>query len=324
MSNNTLFKLALSCPDTSDGILSLCKGGVHGSQAPPLVMKEVDKLLELLTQPLASQHSEGLTLSTNASTKVSGKQATTSTSYTFTPKANKAVFGDPLGQSEPDHSKAGVGAAVGEAAFTMSASEVYRAAGWINPFGSTSNSRTEDQAANMAEKIRRELAQRPFLPLVTKDFEEREDHAAATTKIEFEEISQDHPRSQDALSERGNVVAQVVTVSSEKPEATTEPDTQLNGIPRSMAEIYKISNRNRHRNKEKKKLRESVPDTATPTLSEQPFDYFSPKDSPSKKLKGSDGMEDDDTAQVLAQVGWKKGQGNDLTQLGERALSGHR
>mmetsp|Transcript_23091 Transcript_23091/g.27154 ORF Transcript_23091/g.27154 Transcript_23091/m.27154 type:complete len:113 (+) Transcript_23091:2201-2539(+) len=90
-----------------------------------------------------------------------------------------------------------------------------------------------------------------------------------------------------------------------------------------MAEIYKISNRNRHRNKEKKKLRESVPDTATPTLSEQPFDYFSPKDSPSKKLKGSDGMEDDDTAQVLAQVGWKKGQGNDLTQLGEKGNIGH-
>jgi hypothetical protein len=41
-------------------------------------------------------------------------------------------------------------------------------------------------------------------------------------------------------------------------EAEAEGDAEVPGIPKSMADIYKISNRNRRRNKDKKKLQDDV------------------------------------------------------------------
>jgi hypothetical protein len=78
-----------------------------------------------------------------------------------------------------------------------------------------------------------------------------------------------------------------------------------------MSDIYKISNRNRLRNKEKKKLREAIVPTqeaaedgneSAPEEEKPQFDYFEGR---SKRHKDeSDDAAHESTAEFLAEIGW--------------------
>ena len=85
------------------------------------------------------------------------------------------------------------------------------------------------------------------------------------------------------------------------------------GLPRTMAEIFAISNRNRTRNKEKKKIREgggplTLGDEAREAASETvepPIDYFSCRDD--QLFKGGDGGQvasDEAAVDFMATIGW--------------------
>lgn len=86
-----------------------------------------------------------------------------------------------------------------------------------------------------------------------------------------------------------------------------------------MADIYKLSNRNRRRNKEKKKLRDGAAEEGPagpplPPAQAPAFDYFAER---SKRSKGgeSESAADASAADFLAQMGW--------TTEGAAASMGH-
>jgi hypothetical protein len=89
--------------------------------------------------------------------------------------------------------------------------------------------------------------------------------------------------------------------SSPQTNECLDDDQLTMELPRSMSDIYKISNKNRRKNKDKKKGREADFEEAQKTESQ--FDYFAAE----KRPKTASGMVDAPTLDFLAEVGWSIG-----------------
>lgn len=163
MSNYLIFKVALECPATDVQLVSLCKGGIFGDDGPPLVRKYSTDILKLLNEAVMPEP-----------TLRKMTQVASNTVYTFTPDTvddldmiDQGEISAPLSSNQ-------------KAPLSAVGSNVYRAAGWINPSFSQSE---DEEALHVAEQIRRDLAQRPMLPLVQRIF--RQEKEAATKRIQF-------------------------------------------------------------------------------------------------------------------------------------------
>jgi hypothetical protein len=172
MSNHFIFKIALECPNNIEELIQMCQGGIFGDSAPPLVVKYADEILSLLKQTNTDLISKPATKShTNTSPN---------TVFTFTPHIG--INDDIIEDYVPSTTTV-----TASTKPSLSASEVHKVASWINPFEHGSkHAEYDDESAQFAEKVRIELAQRPFMPLVQRIFQEQKE--AAAKRIEFPNI----------------------------------------------------------------------------------------------------------------------------------------
>ncbi len=179
----------------------------------------------------------------------------------------------------------------------MGTDELYRVAGWMTPHPPAETSRSAAAAA-----ARQSLRLEPHLALVEKLFKPRSEcMGEGTGESRGESEARSEARGEASGEEREGVAVE----EEELLGADSEDEGLSEGVPRSMADIYKISNRNRRRNKEKKKQREG-PITGTeagsePSETSPSFDYFGGRTKRPKE-EAEEGVEP--TVNFLVEMGW--------------------
>jgi len=310
-----LVKLAESAP-CSEGELR----GLVGSKAPPLLLKHLRHVLHLIRSPpsAANQSHPGTKRVDRDGGNIADAKTRRSV-FTFTPATASASgvlecstgCSQSVSQSPLVLGKRGTSlgqAAQGSPSPVLNTEELYRTAGWISPIPFptlAAHASGEAPSASEAARIRSEIAQQPLLPLLQVPLYTEEKDAAN----EPGEENDDEDLAKDDLVSR-SVEARTVTLIGGIKDADDEAeanDDELEGkepgVPRSMADIYKISNRNRRRNKEKKKLRESQHgsmELEAGAAAEPAFNYF---DGRSKKPRG-EAEAQESAVNFLAEMGW--------------------
>lgn len=207
--------------------------------------------------------------------------------------------------------------------------ELYRKAGWISGLaaadedgedseGRSSSSGDVTAASAAVERVRQETELRPFGPLVAATFQTSSTASSAENIDETEfKLKVSAQLLIDGVDEEEG--AEVEADDSDGDEGETAPS--MDGIPRAMSDIYKISNRNRRRNKEKKKMRESHgnEDANVPASTGERFDYFSSRDD--KRQKGEEEGKKS-TADFLQEIGWVSTSKKEVLLAGSSAI-GH-
>jgi len=304
----------------------------NGGYGCPLVMAASAEIEELCSavagKPILAQYSP---ITNPAAIR---RLRTSSSPFTFTPASSAAS----TALSTPGHSKItespspqNLYSLQNPQSPVLETEELYRTAGWVSRLSAADEDGEDDESSSKdgvaaADRIRRDIEERPFEPLVTAAFqaavavhpcgEEDSDAGPAILEPKLK------PNSQlliDGTEEEDNHV-EAEEFDGNGAEAVSSIEEE--GIPRSMSDIYKISNRNRRRNKEKKKMRESQPGKEDPPLSvtsAEQFDYFTSRDD--KRQKGN--KESDETAiEFMQEVGWASASNKGALLAGSSAV-GH-
>jgi len=335
LSAQLLFSLARRDPPASEAeVLQACRGGVHGNSGPPLVVADVSNVLACLRGDWQAPAHESIPASAEPAPPLIRRESLAVRSpFSFTPATSTAAIATP---QRPGSAPQGSPSPV------LNTEDLYRTAGWVSPsplvphpsiaegantpitmavprksFGSVGNERGRPEPADQSYRTARDaLVQQPFLPLVG---EHQGDFLAALKTAEPQAPS---VRSVSMGEGWGDGMGSRLVEEEANPgEGEPNPDNlvRTTDIPRSMSDIFKISNRNRRRNKEKKKLREAQQPEPTSltkrgdgqdgslssdhTSSSMPegFNYFEIRH---KKPRPQQSAPEDDTLAFMHEIGW--------------------
>jgi hypothetical protein len=164
--------------------------------------------------------------------------------FTFTPdtsSATAALLAKPARTPQPRTASDAYLLATSPAA-ALDIDELYRSTGWLTPVPFVETSQHQVAAAGnwtagKIREIKQELSAQPFRALM---------ETASFDRVPGDEAGEEF--KVDATEARS---------SSGDEDAEDGDSSDFAGVPRSMAEIFQISNNNRTKNKEKKKMREA-------------------------------------------------------------------
>jgi hypothetical protein len=163
--------------------------------------------------------------------------------FTFTPdtsSAAAALLAKPARTPQPRTASDSYRLATSPAA-ALDIDELYRSTGWLTPVPFLDSQHQVAAAGNLnagkIREIKQELSAQPFRALM---------ETASFDRVPGDEAGEEF--KVDATEARS---------SSGDEDAEDGDSSDFAGVPRSMAEIFQISNNNRTKNKEKKKMREA-------------------------------------------------------------------
>ncbi|KAM9972782.1 hypothetical protein ACTFIR_012151 [Dictyostelium discoideum] len=113
----------------------------------------------------------------------------------------------------------------------------------------------------------------------------------------------DSKHSNDSTSTSNSTTTTTTTTTTTSTANTSSSNLNNNQVPKSMQEIYQLSNMNRRRNKEKKKLKENSSISATTSLSTSPSSLLDSTNN-TPKSKKDENASVTDTFSFLKEIGW--------------------
>ncbi|KAM9971238.1 hypothetical protein ACTFIW_011214 [Dictyostelium discoideum] len=134
-----------------------------------------------------------------------------------------------------------------------------------------------------------------------KDDDEDDDEEDEDIDDESDD-EKDSKHSNDSTS-TSNSTTTTTTTTTTSTANTSSSNLNNNQVPKSMQEIYQLSNMNRRRNKEKKKLKENSSISATTSLSTSPSSLLDSTNN-TPKSKKDENASVTDTFSFLKEIGW--------------------